>query len=156
MKHLYVMVIACLCALYGCAGTPEPQPMQDTEFYLARYDNVWETTLEALRHESIPVGSMDREKGLITTTFVNYSAGPQAHHGVESIARRPYDPRMAIWSQVVYKLTIHITPITDMSTKVRITARIEAYDKNVTREWHECLSLGVIENEFLGKIRARL
>ena len=110
----------------------------------------------ALQKEAIPVKTMEKEKGIIETKFVNYSVGPQAHHDIEKIAEKPSEIRLAIWSQVGYTLSIQITPINDMSTKARIRAHIEAYDKNATKKWHECNSYGIIEDEILEKIRSQL
>jgi hypothetical protein len=156
MKNIHLIVIVLILTLSGCASTPDPRPKEDTAFYLARYDKTWEAALMTLQEESIPIENMEKEKGLITTKFVNYSVGPQAHHELEKIAQKPSATRLAIWSQVGYTLSILVTPINDMSTKVKVTAHIEAYDKNVTQEWHECLTNSVIEDAILEKIRDQL
>ena len=49
-----------------------------------------------------------------------------------------------------------MTSINDMSTKVKITAHIEAYDRNVSQEWHECISKKTLEGSIIEKIRAQL
>jgi hypothetical protein len=156
MKKLYLIAVVLILALSGCASAPEPRPKEDTAFYLARFDNVWDAALMALEEEAIPIETMEKEKGLITTGFVNFSVGPQAHHEIDKIAQRPSATRLAIWSQVGYTLSILVTPINDMSTKARVTAHIEAYDKNVTQQWHECITNSVIEDMILEKIRAQL
>ena len=156
MKNLYLILTVLVFALSGCATAPEPRPKEDTAFYLARFDNVWDAALMALEEESIPIETMEKEKGLITTGFVNFSVGPQAHHEVDKIAQIPTANRLAIWSQVGYTLSILITPINDMSTKARVSAHIEAYDKNVTKKWHECITNCTIEDMILEKIRAQL
>lgn len=143
----------------GCAAATAKKPVKpndDTAFYLARYDEVWDATLAALRKESIVIDSMNKDRGVISTKFVNYSSGPQAHYEIDSIAARPSDVRLALWSQVGYTLNILVTPMNDMSTKVKVIAHIEAYDKNVSQEWHECPSNKTVENGFIEKIRAQL
>ncbi len=143
--------------LMGCASTPHPvKAIDDTAFYLARFDKVWDASLATLAAEQIPLDNMNKEKGILLTKFVNYSVGPQAHHEIGAIAQKPSAARLAFWSQVGYTLSILITPINDMSTKVKVTAHIEAYDKNVSQEWHECISNKVIENRIIEKIRAQL
>ena len=152
VSALFVMLF-----LAGCATTPQPvKAIDDTAFYLARFDKVWDAALATLAAEQIPIDNMNKEKGILLTKFVNYSVGPQAHHEIESIAQKPSAARLAFWSQVGYTLSILITPINDMSTKVKVTAHIEAYDKNVSQEWHECISNKVIENRIIEKIRAQL
>ena len=141
----------------GCAAPQKPvKPNEDTAFYLARFDEVWDATLAALQAESIAVDSMNKNRGVIYTKFVSYSSGPQAHYEINTIAQPPSDVRLALWSQVGYKLNILITPMNEMSTRVKVIAHIDAYDKNVTQEWHECTSNKAVEDRFLEKIRAKL
>lgn len=154
---LHGLVLLALVLAYGCASAPEPaKTKDDNAFYLARFDKVWDASLAALAEESITVNSMNKDKGVIVTKFINYSVGTQAHHEIENIARKPSAARLAVYSQVGYTMSILITPINDMSTRVKVTAHIEAYDKNVTQEWHECVSNRVIENKILEKIRTQL
>lgn len=156
-KTLQCMFLWAVLLLYGCASAPEPvRTKDDNAFYLARFDKVWDAALAALAEESITVDSMNKDKGVIVTKFINYSVGQQAHHEIEKIAGKPSSTRLAVYSQVGYTMSILITPINDMSTKVKVTAHIEAYDKNVTQEWHECTSNRVIENRILEKIRTQL
>lgn len=158
MKNIFfVSIFLAFVLISGCATAPKPvRPVDDTAFYLARLDKVWDAAIATLAEESIPVDSMNKERGVISTKFVNYSVGPQAHHDIDAIAQKPSAARLAIWSQVGYTLNILITPINDMSTKVKVTAHIEAYDRNVSQEWHECISNKVIENRIIEKIRTQL
>ncbi|HPE44252.1 MAG TPA: hypothetical protein PK380_00120, partial [Deltaproteobacteria bacterium] len=94
-------------------------------------------------------------KGEITTKFVNYSVGAKAHHELEKIAEKP-ELRLGLYTQVGYSVTIRLAAINEMSTQVKITADIEAYDTNVTKKWQPCKSKGVIERELLEKIRDSL
>ena len=126
MKNIYLILIVLLFTISGCASAPQSKPKEDTAFYLARFNKVWDACRVALGEESIPIETMEQEKGLITTEFVNYSVGMQAHHEIEKIAQKPSATHRAIWSQVGYTLSILITPISDMSTKVRVTAHIVA------------------------------
>ncbi len=157
MKNVFLIAALLFLVITGCASAPKPvKPVDDTAFYLARFDKVWDAAVVTLNEESIPVDSLNKDRGVIATKFVNYSVGPQAHHDIETIAQKPSAARLAIWSQVGYTLSILITPINDMSTKVKVTAHIEAYDRNVSQEWHECISNKVIENRIIEKIRVQL
>ncbi|HRR69153.1 MAG TPA: hypothetical protein P5146_07665 [Desulfomonilia bacterium] len=156
-RHFLSVVLAALL-LTGCAAASKQAPAlhDDTAFYLARFDKVWDTVITTLKEESIPIDSMDKSRGVIRTKFVNYSVGTQAHHELEKIAEKPSATRLAIWSQAGYTLSILVTPVNDMSTKTRVTAHIEAYDRNVSQQWHECISKGVIESRIIERIRAQL
>jgi len=158
MKRHYLSTLLAIFLLAGCASAPKQAATfpDNTAFYLARFDKVWDSVIAALNAESIPIDSMEKSKGIITTKFVNYSVGPQAHYELATIAEKPSAARLAIWSQAGYNLSILVTPINEMSTKVKVTAHIEAYDKNVTQEWHECISKGVIESGIIEKVRAQL
>lgn len=156
-KFYYMSILLAAMLVFSCASPPKPvKPNEDTAFYLARFGEVWDASLAALREDSIVIDSMNKDRGVIVTKFVNYSKGPQAHHEIDSIAQRPSAARLAIWSQVGYTLSILITPISDMSTKVKVIAHIEAYDTNVSQEWHECISNKTVENRIIEKIRAQL
>ena len=154
MKLPTFMVVCALLLTTGCA-TIQPEPGDDTALYLTRRDKIWETTLSVLEETSIPIKSLDEEKGIIVTRFVNYAAGPGAHHAIDEIAERPV-VRLAIFSQVGYRLTISITPVSEMSTMIRVIATIEAYDSNVTKTWHPCPTKNVLEDRLLDKIRSRI
>ncbi len=159
MKMLlsYMTIILTATLIWGCAAPQKPAVSnEDTAFYLARFDEVWDATLAALRTESIAVESMNKDRGVIATKFVSFSSGPQAHYEIGEIAEPPSDVRLALWSQVGYTLSILITPISDMSTRVKVIAHVEAYDKNATQEWHGCASNKSIESKFIEKIRAHL
>ena len=139
----------------GCASVSPAPAVKDTSFYLARFDKVWNVTLKVLEEKSIPIKTTEKEKGEITTKFVNYSMGNKAHYQLDDIAEKP-EVRLAIYTQVGYSLIIQITPTSEMSTKVKASAKIEAYDKNATQKWHVCHSKNVIERDLLERIRSEL
>ncbi|MGC9325477.1 MAG: hypothetical protein ACP5G0_12105 [Desulfomonilia bacterium] len=154
MKFVHLAVLCSAFLVSGCATTPQA-PIEDTAFYLARLDTLWEVILATLEEESIMVRSMEKEKGIIITKFHNYMVGPSAHHAIDEIAYRP-SVHKAIFSQVGYSFTISITQVTEMSSKVRVMATIEAYDSNMTKAWHACPSKSILEYQLLDKIRTRL
>jgi hypothetical protein len=156
MTNKYTLIALLLIILAGCATSPPPAPMvDDTSFYLGRFDKVWDVTLKVLEKKSLSIKDINKEKGEIITRFVNYSVGAHAHSDLENIAEKP-DLRLGLYTQVGYSLTIKLTPINDLSTQVKVTANVEAYDTNVTQKWHKCPSKGIIEREILEKIKASL
>lgn len=156
MTRRVPLLALALSILAGCATPPPAGPMvNDTSFYLGRFDKVWESTMKVLEKQSLEVKDIDKEKGEITTRFTNYSVGPKAHHELEKIAEKP-DLRLGLYTQVGYSVTIRVVAINDMSTQVKITASIEAYDTNVTKKWQPCRSKGILERELLEKIRNSL
>jgi len=155
MINRYAIFIL-LMILMGCATPQPPAPMvDDTSFFLGRFDKVWDVTLKVLEKKSLTIKDIDKEKGEIITRFANYSVGAHAHQDLLNIAEKP-ELRLGLYTQVGYSLTIKLTPINDMSTQVKITANIEAYDTNVTQKWQKCISKNVIERELLEKIRSSL
>jgi hypothetical protein len=156
MTRGFPLFATILFMLAGCATPPPQGPMvNDTSFYLGRFDKVWEVTMKVLEKKSLEVKDLDRENGEITTRFTNYSVGPKAHHELDKIAERP-EVRLGLYTQVGYSVSIKIIAVNDMSTQVKIKANIEAYDTNATRKWHPCKSKGVIERELLERIRGSL
>jgi hypothetical protein len=132
------------------------KPAEDSAYCLASFNKVWDASVLALSEEHIPIETMSKEKGVISTKFVNYSMGPKAHHELDAIAEKPSAARLAIWSQAGYTLSILVMPVTEMGTRIKVTAHIEAYDKNISQEWHRCVSKKVIENRIVEKIKAQL
>ncbi len=156
MIYRYLAIATLLVILMGCAATPPPRPMvDDTAFFLGRFDKVWDVTLKILEKKSLTIKDINKEKGEIVTKFANYSVGTRAHQDLQNIAEKP-DLRLGLYTQVGYSFTIRITPINDMSTQVKVIANIEAYDKNATQKWHKCPSKNILERELLEKIKASL
>ena len=156
MTRKYLISVL-LMILMGCA-TPQqpPAPMvDDTSFFLGRFDKVWDVALKVLEKKSLTIKDINKEKGEIITRFANYSVGAHAHQDLQNIAEKP-ELRLGLYTQVGYSLTIKLTPINDMSTQVKITANIDAYDTNVTQKWQKCISKNVIERELLEKIKSSL
>lgn len=155
MMNRFLSLLSLIIFLTGCAAATPRTAEQETSFFLARYNKTWETTQLVLGKQSIPIASMDESKGLITTKPVIYSVGEKAHHAVEDIAYRP-EVFLGLYTKVRYDYTIQVIPSGEMSTQIKVTANIEAYDKNVTHTWHSCRSKNVVERNLLEKIRAEL
>jgi len=159
-RTLFILISIFLAAMIslpmGCATPEQPKPaLDDTTFCPGRFDKVWDSTMKVLERRSLAVKDIDKGNGTITTRFTNYAAGPTAHSRLDEIAERP-DVRLGLFTQVGYTLTITLTAVNDMSTQVKVKARIEAYDSNTTRKWHQCRSKGVIESGLLEEIRKSL
>jgi len=155
MRRWIPIIAACLVATGCAAARPKFPATHDMSFFLGRYDKVWEVTVKVLESRSLEIKDINRENGVITTRFTNYSAGPKAHHDIEKIAERP-PVRLALYTQVGYSLQIILTPVNDMSTQVRVKATIEAYDSNATKQWHTCTSKGLLEQDILRAIKQSL
>lgn len=161
MKHAlpFGTVLLAAALLWGCAEGPKPaqaKPPEDATYCLARFDRVWDASIEALAEEQIPVDSANKDRGVISSKLVTYSSGPEAHRDLDAIAVRPSSRSPVLWSQVRYTLSIMVTPVNDLSTRVKVTAHIEAYDRNVSREWHECISSKAIEARIIEKIKTQI
>ena len=139
----------------GCATFEPPPAKEEISFFLARYNKVWETTLKVLEKQSLPIQSSNKDKGIIITKFADYSVGEKAHRELEEIAYRP-DLPLGLYTHVHYSLSIQVIPMTEMSMQIKMSATIEAYDHNVTRKWHVCVSKNVVEQKTLDQIRAAL
>jgi hypothetical protein len=139
----------------SCASIDPPPAREESSFFLARYNKVWATTLKVLDAQSLSIQTSDKDKGTITTKFVDYSSGEKAHHELEEIAYKPDIP-LGLYTHVHNKLSIQVIPVSEMSMQIKVSANIEAYDKNVTRKWHTCISKNVVEQTMLDRIRAAL
>ena len=144
--------------LSGCAAPQQlaTTPVEDTEVFVASYDAVWGAVVATLAAEHYPIKAIEKESGLIATEFVTFTTSSlRAKEEIDGIAVRP-GVFLGTWSQGRYSLTVFVARLADSTTSVKVTPHIEGFEDNVTRRWHVCPSLGVVESAVFDSVRARL
>jgi hypothetical protein len=111
--------------------------------------------METLAEQSLPVNSAEDESGLLTTESVIFAEGIFADVWIERVAEIP-SIFLSVWTKGRYALRFYVTPSSDASTKIRVKSFIEAYESNVTKDWHICHSNGTLERELSASIRSKL
>jgi hypothetical protein len=136
-----------LLALLGCASTPPTPAPRAAVAIRAPRETVWSATVNVLADRSIPVKSLDRAAGLITTEEINIPAAEtkQAGECRKSALRTTYPGRA--------QYTIIVSG--DASATLRITSRLTTapgYGVMVD----ECVSRGFLEQRLEQAVRDRV
>ncbi|MFZ1082809.1 MAG: hypothetical protein WAO19_12900 [Candidatus Kryptoniota bacterium] len=140
--------------LAGCSSVAVRPTIQDTEIINAPFDTVWSATVNTLAEQSIPVKSIDKVSGHVTTNFVNFAYGNQVEKEIDDVAVKP-SGWMHDWSDARYMLSIFVTKNGDNETTIKITTHIEAFENNIERSWMVCYSNGVIEKQLFVGIKKK-
>jgi starvation-inducible outer membrane lipoprotein len=145
-----------LVLLASCATKPPVKPtIKDTQIMQAPFDRVWTATVSTLAEMALPIESMDKGSGLITTRSVMLTGGWAAPKEIDRVAQKP-SVFLGIWSAGKYTLRVFVRPNGKDSAKVKITTHIEAYEDYMTGKWYTCYSKGVIEKEIFDSIASKI
>ena len=148
MKKPFICLISALILLSGCVTAPVRPTIKDTEIFQADFDRVWKSTIATIADMALPVESIEKESGLVTTKFVSFS-----FRELHRIAQTP-SIGLGVWSTGRYTLSIFMVSISETATKVKIKAHVEAFERNVTKSWHVCYSKGILESQIFDSIWA--
>ena len=141
-----------LLILMGCTGAPiAPLSSEQKErIYQADFEKTWRAVLDVLNERSEPIGTIEKDSGIIVTDFVLMS-------GLET-AFFPIQPMQAI-RQGRYKLNISVKSASD-KTWVRINAHFERFSSIIMVEtfpsWKSQNSTGALERQLFDAIEKQL
>lgn len=153
MKEISVFLLVILAS---CAAKPSVKPtIEDTQIMQAPFDSVWRATVSTLAEMALPIESMDKSSGLITTGSVRFTGGWAAPKEINRVAKKPL-VILGTWSAGRYTLSLFVRPNGEDATRVKITALIEAYEDYMTGTWHTCHSKGVIEKQIFDSIELKI
>jgi len=155
MRKIYLLIALPTVLLAGCAPPQMVKPtIQDTVVIQAPFDKVWGAIVSTLAEMALPIESIEKESGLITTKFVTFASGIFAEKKIDRIAQKP-PLFLASWSQGRYTLSVFVAPVGEDATKIKITAHIEAFERT-TKGWHVCYSKGVIEKQIFDSVKSKI
>jgi len=147
MKKIFIYLFLPIL-LVGCITTPPPRPITNTEIFQSSFGKVWGATVAAFAEKTLPIESIDKESGLITTKMV------RTRRGLE-IAVIP-----ATWAlgNTRFTLNLFAKPAGNQSTSIQINTHIEVNKSGLlgTDGWRVVPSKGVLEQEILDSIKAKL
>lgn len=159
MKKLYLLggII-----LLGCApvyiSQEEVDAIKKETVYPYGFDKVWSATVEALADMEVPIESIEKESGLITTDFIRISSKRINQIGLLFRDDKYMIPGSGGYSFSMrggrYKLNVFEYLIDSLATKVKVTVHIEVYYKGL--DWTPLKSRGEIEREIFEAIQQNL
>lgn len=152
MKASVIAVSAALL-LTSCVTAPQgpTSPLPTSRTFSQPFDKVWGTVVSEVSADC-PIQSIEKASGLLTTRDVSLGDG---FTGQASLYRYGYAPRilLATWTGGARcSLSFYVSSSDSNSTTLRVTARIEGFEDNVTKSWQPWESNGVLENQYLDKI----
>jgi hypothetical protein len=153
MKKITVFLLVILAS---CATKQPVKPViEATQIMQAPFDRVWTATVSTLAEMALPIESMDKGSGLITTRSLRFTGGWAAPKEINRVAKKP-SVFLGTWSAGRYTLSLFVRPNGKDVTKVKITAHIEAYEDYMTGTWHTCHSKGVLEKQIFDSIELKV
>jgi len=117
------------------------------------FSEVWPAIVATASEMSLPIESIKKEKGLVTTKFLHFLEKVHAEKTIDKIAYKPHVV-LGKWSKGRYKLRISARPVSDNLTSVTIYAHIEAFETRETKRWHICKSSGTLEDAFIRSVKS--
>jgi len=156
MRKIYLLVVLLAAILASCSTTQMVRPnIQYAVVIQDSFDRVWGPVVATLAEMALPIESIEKESGLVSTKFVTFASGILAQKEIDRIFQRP-SVFLGTWSQGRYTLSIFVTSSGENTTKIKITTHIEAFEDNVTKSWHICYSKGVIEKQIFDSVRSKI
>jgi len=157
-----IISITILFFLAGCAIAPAVRPtIQDTKIINAPFDKVWSAIVATLSERALPIKTIEKENGVITTDFVIFASGSWAEEAIDKIAVKPscFPWFFCFWDGGRYTVSIFATKDGESTTRVKITTHIEAFEKYLTPapgKWMVCYSNGTIERQIFTDVKAKI
>lgn len=154
MRNLFKFA---LCFLFlDCAPSkPLIRPIiQDTFIIDAPYEKTWRAVASVIAERGLPIESVEKESGLLTTKFVTFARGMESDKEIKKVAviKTSF---LLIWERGRYALSIYCEPVSGSTTRVKITAHIEGFESNVSKSWHVCYSNGNLEKRIAELVQAK-
>jgi len=142
-------------------SAPPPKAKKPTEAeagrsaaFSAPYDRVWAAIVATLEESNAGVKSADAEAGVILTKWVTVAAPRNKIERIVKADNVMYDDTG--WTRLGYLLSVNVDRTETGETKVRVeTTRIEVYT-HATHSWVKASSTGMIEQQVLDEIGAKL
>ena len=152
----FLTIVGCVILLFaGCATAPTPAPPLPTERTYARpFDKVWNVIVAGVSAD-YPVQAVDKASGLLETRQASILDGSTPS---KTLKKYGYDPKILLeaWTGTRCSLTFYVFSPNPSNTVVRVTARIEGFDDNITHNWQPWASNGVLENQYLDRFSSAL
>lgn len=127
---------------------------QNTFQLSATYDKAWKAAVASISEKSLPIKTIDKESGVISTEIVIFADGYDVKKNIDAFAKRPpvtYDFAEQ-WTKGKYSFHLFMEQTGDALT-VRIVPLIEGMEDN---KWYQCYSKGVLEKEIFDSIAAKV
>ena len=152
---ILILFLCSMVFLIGC-GSPLVKPkITDSRTFDAAYDDVWRAVVQAFAERSLPVSTLEKDSGFITTQSHIIDYGLFSETTLEAIAVHP-NIAFGVWENPKLSVNGFVSTEGGNITRVKINTHIEAYEKNMFGKWYICYSKGIIEKDILNTIQSKL
>jgi hypothetical protein len=152
----WLIGLALLLPLAACVSpavqAPAAPPRTATTFNAPK-DKVWPLIIAEVGL-TYPVQALEKESGLITTSFVSLPVGFGNRLAGQWIL--PPGGFLATWNGLRMSMKILAVETEPGKTLVKINCHYEAFENNVQKTWVVAQSNGSVENAILTKLEAQL
>lgn len=158
LRKLILPYAVVLLAVVGCAASQQMTsytPVRDTEVFNAPFGRAWGAAVATLAEEGMPIQVIEKDSGIMTTQFVNFASGVFAERQIDAIAKRPR-AFLGTWNSGRYTLSLFVSRIDSVTTRVKVTPHIEGFENNFSKSWMVCSSNGTLEAKMFSGIRSKL
>ena len=131
---LSLIIAGAILLFAGCATAPTPAPPLPTaRTYPRPFDQVWNVIVAEVSAD-YPVQAVDKASGLIETRDAPIIDGSNP---AKTLKKYGYDPKIFLeaWTVTRCNLTFYAFSPDPSNTVVRVTARIEGFENDVTHNW---------------------
>jgi len=150
-----IVIALVLVLLSGCAAETQISDVpavHNTEIFTASTDRTWKALVETLAEDSYPIQAIEKESGLITTDFVSV-AGPSTTF-LREISNSSCG--LCSFSRVRYSLSCYVSESGPNTTRVKLKAHVEGFERLWAGDWRVLESSGGIEKKVLDSMRERI
>jgi hypothetical protein len=156
VKPTASVALAAVVALCGCAATNQLSAprYESSQVIDSPFDRTWAALVASIADQAMPVQAVEKESGLLTTSFVTFDPG-RSDREIK---------RVTVWKGCLacvvtsarYTLSAHVSSLGPDSTRVRVTAHVEAYQRGFVDGWTAVPSNGAIESDLIANLRSRI
>ncbi len=144
MRALFLFALI----LTSCYAAPKPEDFEKTMTVNEPFEVTWEVIVEIMANGEWPIESIERESGLITTSFVQMGAFEDyADCGKDMLG---VDTTMRLRC----KINVYVKPVAEGHVDIRINTHFEGASSSGS--YGNCNSTGKLEAELFQSIQESL
>ena len=140
--------------LAGCVTEQAPPPrIEKDRVFEAPFDKAWSATVAVFAEHNYPIKAIEKDSGLISSEPLRLP-----RPGTGAFRQWAVLPSVAfgVWQAANCTVTVFVVSQDSEHTKVQVNSAINAFESNVSGQWHQGYSTGTIECKILDSVQHKL